>query len=176
MRIEEVIGQRIRDVREINDVTQQQLGQRLGELLGKEWSRQAVSSAEKGERAFTAVELVAIARALGTTVPRLMTPPLHARSIELPSGAEIGRTEVVDAALPRASAEENFDAADENLRSLAENLQVLMNAGQNSMRHVELIHKHLSLAASALAHRIREEIPEGAEVALRAQEERKADE
>lgn len=157
MRIEEVIGQRIKDVREINDVTQQQLGQRLGELLGKEWSRQAVSSAEKGERAFTAVELVAIAHVLGTTVPRLMTPPVNVRTIELPSGAEIGRTEVTRSALPRASTEKVYAEMEESLRGLAQNLQGIIQFGHNGVEHVGLLHESLVQAAEAIAFRFQQE-------------------
>jgi transcriptional regulator with XRE-family HTH domain len=160
VRIEEVIGSRIRDVREINEVTQQELGQRLGPLLGKEWSRQAVSAAEKGDRAFTAVELVAVAQALGTTVPRLMTPPVSVRTIELPGGVEIGRTEVTRSTLPRASTEKAFDQMEESLRGLAQSLNAVIQQSQLGLEGVGHLHQGLSMAAESIAQRIREEVEE----------------
>lgn len=72
--IEVVIGLRMHETRRAKELTQEQFGQSLGELLGRAWSRQAVSSAEQGGRQFTAAELVAIAHVLNTTVPALMTP------------------------------------------------------------------------------------------------------
>lgn len=158
MRIEDVIGQRIREVREINDVTQGQLGERLGELLGREWSRQAVSTAEKGGRAFTAAELVAIAHALGTTVPRLMTPAVDVRAIELPGGVEIKRQEVTRSTLPRASTEKAFDAADENLQAISQALQAIGQAAAAGTEHVGLAHGALSRAAESISTRIKDDL------------------
>jgi transcriptional regulator with XRE-family HTH domain len=163
VRIEEVIGQRIREVREINDVTQEQLGRRLGELLGKEWSRQAVSTAEKGGRAFTAVELVALAHALGTTVPRLMTPPVNVRSVELPGGEQIGRQEVTRSTLPRASTEKAFADAEETLRVLAEHLLSVKKLSNDGLEVVGLAHEAMAQAAESIAIRIREHIAEEGE-------------
>jgi hypothetical protein len=51
-------------------MSQSDLGRALAPLLGRPWSRQAVSAAEKGARDFKIAELVAIARVLGTTVAR----------------------------------------------------------------------------------------------------------
>ncbi|MFG2021107.1 helix-turn-helix domain-containing protein [Actinomadura geliboluensis] len=160
MRIEDVIGQRIREVREINDVTQGQLGERLGELLGREWSRQAVSTAEKGGRAFTAAELVAIAHALGTTVPRLMTPAVEVRAIELPGGVEIKRQEVTRSTLPRASTEKAFDQVDENLRAISQALQAIGEAAVTGTRHLGLAHGALGHAAESISMRIQDDLME----------------
>lgn len=75
MRIEEVIGRRIQELRKAQpgaeEMTQERLGALLAPLLGKPWSRQAVSAAEAGRRAFTAAEVVALATVLGTTIDDL---------------------------------------------------------------------------------------------------------
>lgn len=86
MRIEDVIGRWITEGREETGMTQADLGERLGELLGKPWSRQAVSAAEKGRRAFTAAELVALAVALGCSVEDLLEPPVDVQEITLLEG------------------------------------------------------------------------------------------
>ncbi|GGQ20704.1 MULTISPECIES: helix-turn-helix domain-containing protein [Streptosporangium] len=74
MKIEEVIGANVAFLREDRGMSQAQLGEALGSYLGKPWSRQAVSAAEKGRRAFTAAELVSLALALGTSLPGLLLP------------------------------------------------------------------------------------------------------
>ncbi|MET7731210.1 helix-turn-helix transcriptional regulator [Streptomyces sp. NPDC005402] len=88
MRLEEVIGLQIAEKRAAVGLSQAELGEALGRHLERPWSRQAVHSAEKGKRAFTAAELVAFALVLEAEVPDLMTPPLGQRGgmIELPNG------------------------------------------------------------------------------------------
>jgi transcriptional regulator with XRE-family HTH domain len=87
LRIEEGIGQRIRERREQLEMSQAELGRLLGPLLDKEWSRQTVSAAEQGKRAFTSAEVVAISHVLRTTVSQLFRPPAKAGEITMPSGA-----------------------------------------------------------------------------------------
>lgn len=153
MRIEEVIGQRIKDIRELNDETQEQLGQRLGAVLGREWSRQAVSAAEKGGRAFTAAELVAIAYTLGTTVPRLLTPPVGVRSIEMPGGVQVDRADVLQSALPRGSAEKVFEQVREHLRTLAQTQERAKQDAVASLESLAHIDQLLALAADVITTR-----------------------
>lgn len=88
MRLEEVIGLQIAEKRAAVGLSQAELGEALGRHLERPWSRQAVHSAEKGKRAFTAAELVAFALVLEAEVPDLMTPPLSQRDgmIGLPNG------------------------------------------------------------------------------------------
>jgi transcriptional regulator with XRE-family HTH domain len=96
VRVEELVGRRIRDIRDSKGMTQEQLGIAIGELLGKPWPRQTVSSAEAGRRAFTAAELVAIAHALGVYAGYLFTPaagPIG--GIELSPGVELKPEEVL---------------------------------------------------------------------------------
>ncbi|MGH3276708.1 MAG: helix-turn-helix domain-containing protein [Streptosporangiaceae bacterium] len=87
MRVEEYVGQRIRDRRDELGMTQEEFGRRVGHFLGKPWSRSTVSVAENARRAFTAAELVAIANVLGTRAARLLTPPVDVEELEMPSGA-----------------------------------------------------------------------------------------
>lgn len=92
MRIEEVIGQRIQELRKAQpgtgEMSQEKLGSLLEPLLGKPWSRQAVSAAEAGKRAFTAVELVALAAVLDTTIDDLFDPRWQA-AVTMPSGVSL---------------------------------------------------------------------------------------
>ncbi|GAA2218829.1 helix-turn-helix transcriptional regulator [Streptomyces indiaensis] len=103
MRLEEVIGLQIAEKRASAGMSQAELGEALGQHLERAWSRQAVHSAEKGKRAFTAAELVAFALVLEAEVPDLMTPPLSQRDgvIELPSSVVPARR-LADIVAPEA--------------------------------------------------------------------------
>lgn len=71
MRIEERIGKRVREAREQASLTQEELGSRVARWLGperKRWSKQTVSAAESGGRAFTAEDLFVLSFALGKPV------------------------------------------------------------------------------------------------------------
>lgn len=72
-------------------MTQAELGERVGGTLGRTWSRQAVSTAEKGGRSFTAVELFVLAFELQVSIGSLFLPvPGDAdEQIELPNGKVI---------------------------------------------------------------------------------------
>lgn len=72
MRIEEAIGFNMARLREDAGLTQEQLGKALEPYLGKSWTRQAVSAAEKGRRSFTAAELIALGLALNTSLQFLL--------------------------------------------------------------------------------------------------------
>lgn len=81
--IEETIGSNMETLRRNLDISQAELGRRLGTYLVNPWSRQAVSAAVRGGRSFTAVELIAIAAELNTTIPQLLQ---SSEPFELPSG------------------------------------------------------------------------------------------
>lgn len=70
-RIEMVIGENIRKMRSRQDISQAELGEKLGEILGTTWSRSTVSQAEAGKRSFVAVELVALAVVFGSSIQSL---------------------------------------------------------------------------------------------------------
>ncbi|WP_016691454.1 helix-turn-helix domain-containing protein [Rhodococcus rhodochrous] len=85
--IEEVIGTRIQQRREQLGLSQAKLGEMLAATLGKPWSRQAVSLAEKGGRAFVAAELVALAESLDISIAQLFVPSTGlGGKVLLPSG------------------------------------------------------------------------------------------
>lgn len=152
MRIEEVIGRRMKFVRELNEMTQEQVGEQLGAMLGKPWSRQAVSLAEQGKRAFTAAELVAIAAVVGTTVSRLFTPPLDARAIELPTGVTLTRSEMLKTALPRDSADKVIEQMRETLVLLAQTSVAASEQTTTLMDTAHVLYDQLELAVQALAY------------------------
>jgi len=64
-------------------MTQEEFGRDLGPFLGKPWSRQTVSMAEQGTRAWVAADLLAAALVLHTTVGDLLRPPVEEAAIEL---------------------------------------------------------------------------------------------
>ncbi len=85
--IPEVIGGHIREAREKRGFTQANFGRVVGRILaGKPWSPQAVSQAEKGQRAFTAIELVCIAYVLEVPMSWLFAPDSYDERILLPDG------------------------------------------------------------------------------------------
>ncbi|GAA3829010.1 helix-turn-helix domain-containing protein [Amycolatopsis tucumanensis] len=122
MEIEAVIGANIAEAREQRGVTQGELGKQLGRYLEKDWSRQMVWAAERGKRAFTAVELVAFAHVLSVGVDQLLTPGVEVRAIDMPSGATISRSELFEATLPSEPVREVFHDMQQALADLVEDL------------------------------------------------------
>lgn len=100
MKIEDVIGANIAAARKRAGITQSDLGIQLGELLGIEWSRQAVWAAERGKRSFTASELLAFAHTLDTTISHLFTPPVSVAEIQMPTDKKISANALFEATLP----------------------------------------------------------------------------
>ncbi len=71
--VEQRIGARLKLLRMHLQWTQEDFGKLIGTRLGKPpWSGQVVSVAEKGGRAFTAAELVAIGGIFGITLDQLV--------------------------------------------------------------------------------------------------------
>ncbi|MFJ2259925.1 helix-turn-helix transcriptional regulator [Streptomyces sp. NPDC087844] len=103
MRLEDAIGWNIAKLRTQQELSQADLGEALGVYLEKPWSRQAVHSAEKGKRAFTAAELVAFALVLECDVPFLLAPhgPARAGRIELPN-ASVDAMRLAEVVAPEA--------------------------------------------------------------------------
>ncbi|GAA3655494.1 hypothetical protein GCM10022224_018270 [Nonomuraea antimicrobica] len=85
LRVEEAIGRQIARLRAERRMSLTELGEALGRYLDRPWSRQAVHQAERGQRAFTAAELTALALVLDTAVPVLFRA--EDDRIELPGGA-----------------------------------------------------------------------------------------
>jgi transcriptional regulator with XRE-family HTH domain len=123
MRVEDIIGQRIKDRRETMELSQEALGKLIGEQLGREWTRQAVSAAEKGKRSFVAAELLAIAYVLGVSVGRLLSPPAEAEAVELADGITLPRV-----ALIGADPATTFDSMMQAIVRLSEQQKVIAEA------------------------------------------------
>jgi len=84
VRVEEVVGRRIREAREARGLSQEQFGQDVAALLGRAWPRQAVSAAETGRRSFTAAELLTFSVIIGCDVDDLFRLPGDVESVDLP--------------------------------------------------------------------------------------------
>ena len=120
MRVEEVVGWQLRERREALGLTQEQLGGQLEPLLGRPWSRQAVSAAEKGDRSFGAAELVALAAVLQATVGDLLKPPVQAAGVDLGGPDMVPREMLLAVIAARLRENPNFDAIQETLTLLAD--------------------------------------------------------
>lgn len=112
MQIEEVIGANVSRIRDHRKMSQSQLGEALAGHLGKPWSRQAVSAAEKGRRAFTAADLLGLAQALDVSVPTLFLPSdwRASSAIELADGISIGADEYRNRILEHSDRPSAFEA------------------------------------------------------------------
>jgi transcriptional regulator with XRE-family HTH domain len=95
MEVQELIGGNLRRAREERGLTQAQLGEGLGPLLGKPLARQAVYSAETGGRAFTAVDLVALSVVLQKPVWWFFLPSAGPdMPVELPTGERVSGSDI----------------------------------------------------------------------------------
>lgn len=140
MRIEEVVGTRMREHREAKGVTQDQLGQELGHVLGRPWARQAVSAAEKGQRAFAAVELLAIADTLEIKCSDLLRPPPNVVEIHMPSGWFLSTQ-----ALETADEDREYPAAvHELVQMIMRDQFAAQDALVTATKNVSALRKHLS--------------------------------
>ena len=128
VRIEESIGQRICARREELALTQQVLGEMISAHLGRAWTRQAVSSAEKGKRSFTAAELVAIAHVLGTSIGRLLTPPDGVDGVDIGDGSYLPRNLLLAALVPVIARGQPLDKMQDTILRLGQDLGVLESA------------------------------------------------
>jgi transcriptional regulator with XRE-family HTH domain len=71
--MEEVVGANLTRYREREGISQAELGRRIGQGAGREWSRQAVSLAESGKRAYGVTDLVTICHGTKLTMADLLT-------------------------------------------------------------------------------------------------------
>src|SRR5262245_50531262 len=88
MKIEEVVGQRIRAAREAKGLSQASVGLQLQEPLGKPWPGQQIYLAEVGKRRLAAAEILAFSTVLQIPIGRMFTPDDLNEPIEFPSGME----------------------------------------------------------------------------------------
>ncbi|NUK87131.1 helix-turn-helix domain-containing protein [Streptomyces lunaelactis] len=147
MRLEEAIGRNVARLRETAGLSQAQLGTALAAYLGKPWSRQAVSAAEKGRRAFTAAELVSLALALKTSLDLLLLPgALGSHGALLP-----GEAEFTDREYERAIVGES-PKGDANPQSLDRARGALIAALRDQYGAYKLVAKSLESQAVFLDH------------------------
>lgn len=143
---EELVGQRVAEIRDRLGMTQQQLGEHLGPLLGRPWPRQTVSAAEKGKRAFTAAELVALAHVLDTWAGRFFVPTAAARGlIELPGGATVTEEQLTDTAT--AGARNVLAIALGAVRTALDQAEQQATAGQAAVKELSVLYDALTAAA-----------------------------
>lgn len=92
-KLQEVIGQNVARFRQQRGLNQRQLGDLMEQYTGQKWERQSVWSAERGQRAWAAADLVGLARALDVTIGDLMaTKELNVLVGDVPTSAqEVGR-------------------------------------------------------------------------------------
>ena len=150
MRVEEIVGRRVRDRRTELQMTQQDFGQKLAPYLGKPWSRSTVSVAENGGRAFTAAEMVAMSDALGTTAGRLLTAPAGVSSIEFPGGKEIPASALGAALVPLTGRERSFDLSEDTLVALMKDLLLIGKTTNQGLEHLRRLNEDLWQAAETL--------------------------
>lgn len=94
MKVEEVVGRRIREAREARGLSQEEFGGLLATHLAKPWARQAMSAAEKGQRSFSAVELLAISVVIGCDIAALFRMPGDLDGVTMPSGVRLSRDQI----------------------------------------------------------------------------------
>jgi len=73
--IEQVIGENVKRLREQKGMSQAEMGETVGMLLGTKWVPQTVSAAERGKRQFIAAEMVVLADVLGCRIQYLFESP-----------------------------------------------------------------------------------------------------
>lgn len=130
MKIERIVGQKMARLRTAKDWSQPELGRAIGDLLRtKPWSRQAVSSAENGQRAFTVADLVAIACVLETSPAALLTLPPTAEKIEV-GEASIPREDLENPTWTHESTSEAIGDVIEVVRQLEDGLSRLQDVAE----------------------------------------------
>lgn len=154
MKPEQVIGRSIRTIRESRGMTQEDLGLRLGKLLVRPWSRQAVSGAERGERAFTGAELLAVAHVLQTWVGALLMPPIEAEQVDMPSGAALTRADVERTAFDPET-RNVLPIANEAIRKVAVWLNELLAGGQLELHELRDAYEVLTIGGKLPDHGLR---------------------
>jgi transcriptional regulator with XRE-family HTH domain len=122
VRVEESVGQRVRARRDELGMTQEEFGRRVGQLLGRPWSRSTVSVAEKGDRAWAAADLVAVAIVLQATVGELFRPPSGETAVSLGGEDPVPRDMLFAVSTARPREDLNFAAIQETLSRLEDSL------------------------------------------------------
>jgi 8-oxo-dGTP diphosphatase len=141
VRIEEIVGLRIRERREQMGLSQAQFGKLIGEHLGRAWSRQAVSGTEQGQRNFAAAELVTLAHVLGMSVGQLLTPPPGVERIEIAPGIEAERDVLLTALVPAMAVDKPEEKLQETFTRLLKNIRLLNRAADGIQEDLDTLQR-----------------------------------
>lgn len=145
MKLEKIVGQNIARLRSRWQLSQPDLGKRIGELTGKDWSRPTVSAAENGNRSFTASDLVVLAYVLEVPVTALLHLPPDVDTVE--AGSKTFRRDELEASgWQRNETSETLGQLSEGLTSLKVRLDHL----QDDAHEIEQLSTELSTAALRL--------------------------
>jgi transcriptional regulator with XRE-family HTH domain len=88
VRLEHVIGQKVRAVREKHNLTQDELAERL-RIDGLDWSRSAVAALEGGTKSLSVVEIAILALSLSDLDPKLTFTSLVTSDQPIPIGTSV---------------------------------------------------------------------------------------
>lgn len=153
MRIEKIVGQNVARARMRAEWSQPEFGKMIGTIPGiKPWSRQTVSNAESGKRAFTAADLVALACVLETSPAALLT---------LPPESSAPTIELGDAPIPREMLENPTWTHESTAEALADVLRAVrtISGGLDALATVaqplQDLSDELSAAGGRLEARVR---------------------
>ncbi|MHB8297983.1 MAG: helix-turn-helix transcriptional regulator [Dermatophilaceae bacterium] len=124
MRIEEVVGQNVARLRNTWGLSQVELGQKIGQECGKTWSRQTVSAAEQGGRAFTVSDLVMLAYVFQVSSDALLHLPPLVQTFEV-GGKAYRREDLAPISWQSAPTRNGISAVSEELRGLGHELEDL---------------------------------------------------
>jgi len=89
--LDQLVGNRIRQHREVREISQTEFGQQMHDLVGAGWSRQVVWQVENGDKTCSAADLIAAAQVLSCTVVDLVSTD---RAVSL-GGSQTVRTDAL---------------------------------------------------------------------------------
>lgn len=137
-------------------MTQAELGEQVGRYLGRTWSRQTVSAAEKGGRAFTALELVVISVVLGVPLNVLFLPhpAAHESDLETPGGEPLPMQVLLQHVLPGPEQESIAEQYADTHQRVVEIHQELERSKQELERSKQEIERNAARDRKELLARI----------------------
>lgn len=146
MRMEEVVGQNVARLRKDKwALSQAELGQKIGAECGRAWSRQTVSAAEKGDRAFTVSDLVMLAFVFQVDSAALLHLPTGVQSFEV-GGRTYRRDELAPISWQSHPTKNGMAALSDELFGLSRQLDDLIQAADE----IDGRAKNIYLAATRL--------------------------
>lgn len=136
----QIVGANIEVARKRMGLSQQEFGRRVEQWLDTAWTRQAVSLAESGKRAFGVDDLMGLSVGLRVSISQLLTPPPETTTVALASGMELPRVFVerdVLAGFGQEDQRERYSEHLEELDAVAELIAVRRRLLQTRLREIE---------------------------------------